>query len=313
MQETNNTKIRKVDNSYRDKFLEISQQKKTYCLLNKYKYTYLNSDKTIENTEETLIYQFANELHIEYELLDTESANLVFQIVLLSANKLNCINNNVFSSLYHIFRPSSDAEWSEVIKFDEEWSELIRSMDHEGNIKNVYKSLNSKETLLENAEILIRREVLNLRISENKKLKELCDSLYESNNYKGQRICEIIIDTFILSFEEQNSITAEFNRKIKNHKELEFTSKIENQCSMYQFVTEKMQKHVQAVKNGVRVHHHENPASSYYFRTSFLSIKDQQSKNTFDPTIGFRESMDEFMKKESIKLQLLLKEFGINR
>jgi hypothetical protein len=271
MEEITNRKIRKVDNSFAYKFLEISKQKKTYCLLNKYKYAYLGSDEIIENSEETLIYQFANELHIEYELLDLETKTLVFQIIVISANQFNRINNQVFGSIYHVFKPSSGRQLSERIKFDDQWSEMIKLMDHEDNIRNVYKSLISEKTLLDNAEIIIKREVLNLKKLESNRLKELLNLLYDSNDYKAQNLCEVIIDTFILSFEEQNLMAASYEKKIINHKNPEFS---EIRCAYYQLSTTKMQKHVQDIQNGFKFFHHKNPSSPYCFRICFFSFHD---------------------------------------
>ncbi len=260
--EKKNKKInRTVNISYCNKFLEISQSKKTYCLINKYDFKYLGAERTIRYSQETLIYQFANELHIEYELLDTEIANLVFHIVLLSANKLKCINDRVFESLYNVFKPSSDKQWSEMIKL----------MDHEGNIRNtINKSLDSEITELENVETHIKQQVRNLRILENKQLQGLCEKLFESKDRKAQDICSVIIDTFVLSFEEQNLITTEFNRKMKI--DGEFISLAETQCSEYQIKTEKMQKNVQLFIDCKNIADPNSNNQFLIFRNRFFSI-----------------------------------------
>ena len=56
-------------------------------MLNSYDYTFVENNVVFKNREKPLIYEFANEINIEYKLLDTETANLVFLIVLFTSKK----------------------------------------------------------------------------------------------------------------------------------------------------------------------------------------------------------------------------------
>ena len=278
MEKINNRKIREVELSYSNKYLEIYKQNKTFCIINKYKYKYLDSEEVYVDSQESLIYQFANELHIELELLDKETAILVSQFVFLTANYLKCINNKAFESLYHIFKPSSD----------EQWFEMIRSMNFEENIRNDFNKIIKQEiNAIENVESLIETEVGNWKKLENRNLFEMCNSIFESKDNKAKCLCSVIIDTFIFSFEKQNLITAEFDRETNSVSEPPNLN--ETEYTIYKLLTKKMQRYIEELKNTEKLTHKMFPESTVYFRRTFFSF----------------ESLDSFFKKSS-------KSFDIN-
>lgn len=284
MEKIKNRKIREVEVTYSNKYLEIYKQNRTFCIINKYEYKYLDSEEVYVNSQESLIYQFANELHIELELLDKETAILVSQFVFLTANFLKCINNKAFESLYHIFKPSSD----------EQWFEMIRSMNFEEHIRNdINKIIKPKINAIENVESLIKTEVENWKRLENRKLFEMCNSIFESKDNKAKSLCSVIIDTFIFSFEIQNLITAEFDRETNSVGEPSNLN--ETEYTIYKLLTKKMQRYIEELKNTETLTHKMFPESTVYFRRTFFSF----------------ESLDSFFKKSSKSFDIneLLKEW----
>lgn len=287
MEKINNRKVREVESTYCNKYLDIYKQNKTFCILSRYKYTYLDSQEIFVDSQESLIYQFASELNIELELLDKETAILVSQFVFLTANNLKCINNKTFETLYHIFRPSSDKQWFEMIK----------SMNFEENIRNDFnKTINPEINALENVESLIKIEAENWKRLENSKLAEMCNSIFESKDNKAKSLCTVIIDTFILSFEKQNLISAEFKRKTNSF--TEHPNLKESQCSIYMLLTKKMQIYVEK---------HKDHEKLIYEIQSYLTERSHQISPLFGmspdytvylrSTFFSRESLDSFFKK----------------
>lgn len=273
MEKINNRRIREVDFWYRNTYIDIAKQKNTFCLLNSREYSYVESEEVIINSKESLIFQFANELYIEYELLDTETANLVFQIVLVTAKKFNCINNRVFGSLYHVFKPSSDIQWTEMINM---------MMNFENNIRNDFNKLNnSKPNDEEIIERLIKKEIENWENLELKKLNEMCRTLFGSNDIKAKILCSVIIDTFVLSFEMQNSLTSNYAKKSSSNETFKMSEMI---CYTYQKNTHDMKQFVEKYLIMEKMSNNSNIPSfvfdgTFCFRLLIFTIKNTMPIN----------------------------------
>jgi hypothetical protein len=233
----NQRKIREVEFHIPLIYKEIAKSKQTYCIINKYEYTFYDSSNVVISTKEALIHEFANELNIEFELLDEMAASLVSKITLLTAFKLNEINSKAFETLYYVFKPKSIDKWHEMTK--------------------LYREVHDDNIIKKSADEFLTSELI-----------ELSDFLYKSKDEKAKLLCSIIIDTFILSFEVQNSLNANFKRKYCTNEILKLS---EIKCSIYQKNTKEMQKFVE--KYYLMEKLTINKEFRRFFRLLFFTIK----------------------------------------